>query len=133
MSPDILEQQKAICARFGVQPVPAPTDLKVAIALNVKEGLEPLNGIRQNPEGDTSGWYIWAGEVQSDDPDFFVPLHIAHLDSWCPRAMPYLQLPPGWGFVIAVSSSDARNRLGQTRGRRPTPILHLGGRDFDCW
>jgi hypothetical protein len=50
---------------------------------------------------DTSGWYIWAGEGgPSDDPDFFVPLHVEHLAEWCPHITKYLGLPPGWRFLV---------------------------------
>ena len=102
----MLEQQRAICARYGVEPVAAPDHWKVGVALNVKHGLQPLNGLRLQPNGDTSGWYLWAGEDFSDDPDFFVPLHIAHLPTWSPQAIPYLQLPPGWRFLVAPGYED---------------------------
>jgi hypothetical protein len=106
MDTSIVEGQQELCARFAVQPVPAPSHLKVGIALNVKQGLQPINGLRIRPEGDTTGWYIWAGDTCSDDPDFFVPLHVEHLASWCPQVIPYLQLPPGWRFLIAPDYED---------------------------
>ena len=64
------------------------------LSLNVKKGMLPVNGLRHWPEGDTSGWYIWAGEY-SEDPDFFKPLHIEHLMEWCPWVEKYLGLAPG--------------------------------------
>ena len=67
--------QKALCTRYGVSWFESPSDLKVGIAENVKSDLIPLNGLRHPPEGDTTGWYIWAGEEPSKDPDFFKPLH----------------------------------------------------------
>ena len=102
----ILRVQRAVCARYGAEAVPAPDYLKVGISLNVKGGLQPVNGLRCRPEGDTSGWYIWAGEEWSDDPAFFVPLHVAHLVDWCPQAIPFLQLPPGWRFLVAPGYED---------------------------
>ncbi len=66
----------------------------------------PVNGLPHKPEGDTSGWYIWAGEQLSDDPGFFVPLHVEHLAEWCPAAIPYLALPPGWRFLVATGYED---------------------------
>jgi hypothetical protein len=60
-----------------------------------------------NPEGDTTGWYIWGGEEWSEDPEFFVLLYVEHLDSWCPEVIPYLQLPPGWRFLLAPGYEDA--------------------------
>ena len=98
--------QVMVCKRFGVVPVASPDFLKVGIALNVRDGLLPINGVRLEPEGDTTGWYIWAGGDMSDDPDFFVPLHVVHLEKWCPPVIPYLQLPPGWRFQIAPDYED---------------------------
>ena len=91
------EVQREVCADHDLQPVRVHEDEKVGIARNVRTGLLPINGVRYPPENGTCGWYIWAGE-QSDDPDFFVPLHVAHLENWCEAAMPFLQLPPGWCF-----------------------------------
>ena len=106
MSQKIFDIQLEVCGRYMVSPVPAPAALKVGISLTVRDAVQPINGLRCRPEGDTSGWYIWAGEW-SDDPRFFVPLHIAHLDVWCPQAMRFLQLPPGWRFLIAPGYEDA--------------------------
>jgi len=41
-----------------------------------------------------------------DDPDFFVPLHVEHLDEWCPGAVKYLGLAPGWRFLFAEGYED---------------------------
>jgi hypothetical protein len=115
-----LEQQSAVCARYGVEAVPAPDHLKMGISLNVRAGLLPVNGLRCRPEGDTTGWYIWAGEEWSDDPEFFVPLHVAHLEEWCPLAIPFLQLPPGWRFLVAPGYEDVWQDP-QLLGPRPSP------------
>ena len=98
--------QAEICRRSGAKPFPTPDDLKVGIALNVRDGIQPLNGLRCHPEGDTSGWYLWAGEEWSNDPNFFAPLHIHHLPLWAPAVIPYLLLPPGWRFLIAPEHED---------------------------
>ena len=93
--------QKLICEKYGEEVFPSPSYLKVGISLNVKGGnLYPINGLRHPPAGDTSGWYIWAGEEFSDDEDFFVPLHIEHLNDWCPKIIKYLALPPGCRFLL---------------------------------
>ena len=84
----------------------ALTHLKVGIALNVREGITPINGLRHPPEGDTTGWYIYAGEELSDDPDFFKPLHVEHLDKWCPQIKKYLGLPAGRRFLVAGDYED---------------------------
>ena len=106
MSDAIESSQKEICRKYSVAHYPAPPTLKVGIALNVLSGLLPLNGLRHPPAGDTTGWYIWAGEELSTDPDFFEPLHVAHLSDWCPVVQKYLGLPPGWRFLIAGDHED---------------------------
>ena len=93
--------QRETCRRFNAKFCAAPDDSKVGISHNVRGNLQPINGLRHPPQGDANGWYIWAGEELSQDPDFFHPLHVAHLGSWCPEVLPYLGLPPGWRFLIA--------------------------------
>ncbi|MEV6414221.1 hypothetical protein [Kribbella sp. NPDC051718] len=108
MSDDAISAEQAdICRRFNVSPMAAPADLKVGISRNVRNGLVlPLNGLRHAAEGDTTGWYIWAGEELSDDSDFFVPLHVGHLHKWSTAVLPYLALPSGWRFLIAPGHED---------------------------
>jgi hypothetical protein len=80
--------------------------MKIGIAKNVLDRLLPVNGLRHPPAGDTTGWYIWAGETPSSDDDFFVPVHVSHLEQWCPEAIPFLGLPPGWRFIAAPGHED---------------------------
>jgi hypothetical protein len=78
-------RQVEVCERYGVDPVPTPPGLKVGIAANVREGVKPINGLRHPPEGNTSGWYIWpGGEIPQHDPTFFEPVHLDHIEEWCP-------------------------------------------------
>ena len=91
--------QEDICLKYGVAYSPPLSHLNVGISSNVKEGIMPVNGLRHPPEGDTTGWYIWAGEYSESD-DFFIPLCISHLAEWCPQVLKYLSLPPGWRFLI---------------------------------
>jgi len=98
--------QKALCEKYEAEFCGSPIDLKVGIATNVREDVAPINGFRHPQEGDTTGWYIYAGEELSDDPDFFNPLHVEHLDEWCPQIIKYLGLPPGWRFLIAGDYED---------------------------
>lgn len=86
--------------------MPAAASEKVGIARNVRSGLLPINGIRIRPEHGTTGWYIWAGEEMSEAADFFEPLHVAHLEEWCPLVLPYLELPAGWRFQVAPGYED---------------------------
>jgi hypothetical protein len=99
-------QQRAMCEQHGAEFAPAPDDMKVGIARNVREGILPIHGLRHPPMGDTTGWYIWAGGEPSDDPDFFVPLHVKHLNTWCPDIVRFLGLPAGWRFLIAGDYED---------------------------
>lgn len=97
----IIDEQKKICDKVGVPWFYSPVDLKVGIAENMRNVVNmPLNGLRHPPEGDTTGWYLWAGEKLSDDPHFFKPLHLSHVEEWCPVILKYLGLPPGWRFLI---------------------------------
>jgi hypothetical protein len=98
--------QTEICAKYGAVYTPSPPHLKVGIAQNVKEGLLPINGLRLRPEEGTTGWFIWAGEDLSQDPDFFLPLHVSHLHDWCPEIIRFLGLPPGWRFLVAGDYED---------------------------
>lgn len=100
------DDQKQLCAHYGVQCVETRGDQRVGVAQNTKGGLRPLNGLRHLPGDDTAGWYIWAGEQPSTDPDFFVSLHAEHLAEWCPDVIKFLGLPPGWRFLKAGDHED---------------------------
>src|SRR5262245_31996679 len=82
-------EQLALCQQYGTTFFESPAFLKVGISRNVKDGARPIHGLRHPPEGDTTGWYIWGDEF-SEDPDFFVPLHVEHLQEWCPMILKYL-------------------------------------------
>ena len=98
--------QEAICRTAGVA-CRAPSPLsKAGVSANVRTGLLPLNGLRHPEEGDSSGWFIWAGEELSQAPDFFQPLHVTHLEEWCPEIVKFLGLPPGWRFLKAGEVED---------------------------
>ena len=68
----------------------------------------PIYGLRHPPEGDTTGWYIWAGDpdIPDHDDDFFAPLHVEHLTDVCPTVLKYLGLPPGWRFYVDGDGND---------------------------
>ncbi|SEF12439.1 hypothetical protein SAMN04489740_4242 [Arthrobacter alpinus] len=102
----ISNQQLEVCRRVGAEPLASPVHLKVGISRNVEDGVAPINGLRHAPVGDTTGWYIWAGEDLSEDSDFFVSLHVSHLAKWCPQVIDYLALPPGSRFLLAPGYED---------------------------
>jgi hypothetical protein len=98
-------EQQRICKKYGTHPFASPPGLKAGVARNVSDGV-PVHGLRHPPEGDTTGWYIWAGEELSTDPDFFEPVHVEHLTGLRPEIVKYLALPPGWRFLIAGDYED---------------------------
>lgn len=102
----IEELQKELCRKYKAEFLSSPCNLKLGIATNVREGIVPINGFRHPPEGETTGWYIYGGEELSNDLDFFKPLHVGHLDDWCPQIKKYLGLSPGWRFLIAGNYED---------------------------
>ncbi len=99
-------QQRVICERLGLVPDVPPPDSKVGLSETACTGAVPLNGLRHPPEGDASGWYVWGGDVLSEDADFFSPLCFRHLDKRCPAVVDFLALPPGWRFLLAPDQVD---------------------------
>jgi hypothetical protein len=102
----VVVQQKEICKKYKADFQESMEELKLGIALNVRDNILPINGLRIHPEGDTTGWYIWAGKELSQDPDFFVPLHVKHIEDWIPNSKKYLGLAPGWRFLISGDYED---------------------------
>ena len=100
-----LNRQLDICRKYGAAYSPPALDSRIGIALNVKLGLIPLNGLRHPPENSMNGWYIWAGP-QSNDPDFYQSLCVEHIGDHCPIVSPFLALPPGWAFITDGSYVD---------------------------
>ncbi len=103
---DLKELQVRLCERFDAPFQEAAQSLKAGVAENVRSGLRPINGLRHPAEGDTTGWYIWAGQEPPADPEFFKPLHISHLDDWCPGLKKFLGLAPGWRFLTDLDGYE---------------------------
>jgi hypothetical protein len=103
---DFIDDQIRICKRYQANFLPPDRYTKVGVAINVREGLLPLNGLRHPIDGDTNGWYLWAGEEFAYSEDFFVPLHVEHLLEWSPTIIRFLALPPGWRFLTDGSYDD---------------------------
>jgi len=102
---NIIEEQKKLSQKYGSPFCESPSLLKVGISKNIKDGLWPINGMRHPLVGDTTGWYIWAGEFSTED-DFFIPLHVEHLTELCPIVLKYLGLAPGWRFLVTENYED---------------------------
>ena len=103
---DLESRQRDLAHRFGASFAVCPHDSKLGIASGVAAGLWPLHGLRHPVTGSTNGWYLWAGEELSEDPDFFAPMHMWHLEAIRPEIIPYLGLAPGWRFLIAPDYED---------------------------
>lgn len=101
----IVEEQKVLAEKYGSQFCESPSSLKVGVSKDIGNGAWPINGMRHPLVGDTTGWYIWAGEF-SNEADFFIPLHVEHLTELCPVVLKYLGLAPGWRFLIAENYED---------------------------
>ena len=102
---DVASLQRSITRRYGADYLATPDELKVGVARSTLH-LLPLNGLRHLPVGDTSGWYLWAGEELGQQVNVFEPIHAVHLATICPEAVPFLGLPPGWRFLIAPGYED---------------------------
>lgn len=94
-----LQSQIAICEKFGVSPQTFMRHERIGLAIATMSFF-PINGLRIPALSGSTGWYIFGGVEQSDDPDFYSPLCITHLKTYCEIAIPYLCLPSGWRFQI---------------------------------
>jgi hypothetical protein len=102
----VSRSQHKTCVRFGAKCAPAAAGSKAGVALRTL-GQQPLNGLRHPPEHGTCGWYLWWGDtLDQTDLKFFQPLHVEHLEEYCPEAVPYLSLPPGWRIQVAPGHED---------------------------
>ncbi|WP_434739085.1 immunity protein Imm33 domain-containing protein [Streptomyces katrae] len=104
---DITARQRALCIRLGASHLPVRDSEKLGISRGLLEEKKwPLHGVRMAPEAGTCGWYLWTGDHDANDPDFFVPVHAKHLLDTRPDVGIYLGLPPGWRFLIAPNHED---------------------------
>ena len=93
-----VRKEQTVCEWAGVTPVPPKPNSKVGIALgSLGKGI--IHGVRHPEVGDTNGWYIWCGEL-SQAEDFFSALHVEHVPDYFPTVVEYLDLPPGYRFLI---------------------------------
>jgi hypothetical protein len=111
------ERQQRLCVEQRVPWTPPSGGSTVGVARDVGTGLWPVNGLRLAAEGDTCGWYLWAGHGEMDQsPDYFEPVHVEHLYERCREVLAYLGLPPGWRFLVAPGHSDVWEDSGLLTG-----------------
>ena len=82
-----------------VDPRRPNSDDMLGLALDTLR-MTPLNGLRHPPADGGSGWYIWGGENYSQSADFFSPVQVRELGDYVPNIQPFLDLPPGYRFLI---------------------------------
>lgn len=105
MTRDWSAAQLRICSQYKCGFVEADKNSKVGIALSTL-GKLPINGLRHPPTENMSGWFIWCGAELSEDPEFFAPLHVTHLEEKCPEVLEFLGLPAGHRFLLADDHVD---------------------------
>ncbi len=91
---DLATEQQRVCERHGASFVASPPRLIVGINRPPLSEKPPINGLRHPLGVTTAGWYLWADDYSSAD-DFFLPVHVSHIDELLPAALSYLGLPPG--------------------------------------
>lgn len=101
-----LTKQKNICAKYNCEYSPIDDQLKLGISRNFNINQMPINGLRHPQENDTCGWYLWSGEEYSEDPDFFVPVHVFHIKEKYPEIYNYLALPEGHRFLLGEDNYE---------------------------
>ena len=82
-----------------IEPRRPQPDEMLGLALETLR-MTPLNGLRHPPADGGSGWYIWGGENYSQSADFFSPIPVKHLNDYVSNILPFLDLPPGYRFLI---------------------------------
>ncbi len=102
---DLSELQRSLCREYGADFSPPTPASRVGIALQTL-GRLPLHGLRIPEHSGANGWYLWAGEDASEDPEFYQPLCVEHLAERCPIVLPFLALPPGWRFLTDGTHVD---------------------------
>ena len=95
-----ISKNQSVCDWVGVSPVRPEAGSKLGLALSTI-GLRPIHGLRHRPTETTNGWYIWCGEGElQQHPEFFAPLHVEHVGNYLPDIREYIDLPPGYRFLI---------------------------------
>jgi hypothetical protein len=103
--PSIEESQKEVCRGIAAEFRPSPGRSMCGFAHST-DGQRPVNGLRHPSGEDTTGWFLWCGEIFSTDADFFQPECTSHIYEKCPEIAKFLGLPPGDRFLVAGEHVD---------------------------
>lgn len=95
-----IQDQKLLCKNLSVFWKEVDKELKVGLADNILDQIDPINGLRHPAEKDTTGWYFWAGQEFSTKKDWFKPYCVKDLVHIKPELIKYLALPPGYRILI---------------------------------
>jgi hypothetical protein len=103
---EFIRLQAKKCRKYGAEFLIADSALTVGVSADLFSGHMPLNGLRHPPAIGTTGWFLWSGIELSNDPNFFVPVHLHHLLEGKSPILPFLGLAPGWRFLTDGISED---------------------------
>jgi hypothetical protein len=83
-------------------------DLRVGVSPSLTEDdwEWPIHGMRHPPERQSSGWYLWTGNL-NHPYDYFQPLRTHELLGRIPELTPLLDLPAGTRFVSRPGRTDS--------------------------
>lgn len=98
--------QERVCKKYGAEFLVPDLDAVCGWGQGLEAGRYPLNGLRHEQAGQTSGWYFWSGENLPSDDDFFQPVCLGHAVERVPELKPFLGLVPGWRFLVAPDWED---------------------------
>ena len=103
---NLVELQRAICERAKTTPAYLlPLD-RIGIGRDFDPVGKPINGLRHPAHGNMCGWYIWSGEMLSEDSDYFSVICYEHIVANAWDWVQYLALPEGWRFLAAPGYED---------------------------
>lgn len=97
--------QNLLCQKYSAPFQLADLNHKIGISDEVLLGKVPIHGLRHPAEGETTGWYLWAGDFR-DDIDFFKPVHLHHLYELKPEIIKFFGLAAGWRFMYDENHED---------------------------
>lgn len=111
--PTLRPSEQAISQRFGVAAERPWLFARCLVADDVSDSAAPpLYGARFAPQSDRGdcGWTIWASDADLESVSTTVGFSTITVQELAERrgdVLPYLVLPPGWGFTLAPGHEEA--------------------------